>query len=126
MNITKYLPFRNEINALKAPSRKTPDHINQVFSHVDKHHIPRHNTRAHKILAILLLSTDACHLCELANQLLSQIDPSLDLQIEKFDVKTDHQLFHLYGARIPVLKRLDNNNELGWPFDLRQLQEFLG
>ena len=54
MNITKYLPFRNEINALKAPSRKTPDHINQVFSHVDKHHIPRHNTRAHKILAILL------------------------------------------------------------------------
>lgn len=67
-----------------------------------------------------------CHLCELAEQLLSQIDPASRLEVNKIDVKTDHQLFHLYGARIPVIKRVDNNNELGWPFDLELLQEFLG
>jgi len=71
-------------------------------------------------------SGENCHLCELAEQLLSQIDSVSSFQVDKFDVKTDHQLFHLYGARIPVLTREDNNNELGWPFDLEQLQEFLG
>ena len=70
-------------------------------------------------------SGENCHLCELAEQQLAQLDPTHELEITKFDVKTNHQLFHLYGVRIPVLKRLDNSNELSWPFELDQLQEFL-
>ncbi|GAC14803.1 glutaredoxin family protein [Aliiglaciecola lipolytica] len=66
-----------------------------------------------------------CHLCELAQALLDQVKSSYDLNVTKVDVKSDTQLFHLYGARIPVLKRMDTQAELGWPFDLTQLQEFL-
>lgn len=70
-------------------------------------------------------SGENCHLCELAEQLITQLDPAIRLEIDKFNVKNDHDLYHMYGARIPVLKRLDNSNELGWPFNLEQLQEFL-
>lgn len=70
-------------------------------------------------------SGENCHLCELAEKMLAQLDPALGLEVRKFDVKVEHDLHHLYGARIPVFKRLDNNSELGWPFELDQLQEFL-
>ena len=66
-----------------------------------------------------------CHLCKLAEQLLADLKSTDKLQVSKYDVKQDHDLYHLYGARIPVLKRLDNNSELGWPFDSKQLQEFI-
>jgi hypothetical protein len=41
------------------------------------------------------------------------------------DVRDSTDLYHLYGARIPVLYREDINSELPWPFDSFQLCEFL-
>ncbi len=76
-------------------------------------------------MTLVLYSSQQCHLCDIALDLLNQSVASTDLTIEKVDVKTDPQLFHLYGARIPVLKRIDNQQELGWPFDQQQLLEFL-
>jgi len=67
-----------------------------------------------------------CHLCDLAQQLLEQDQHYSELQIEKFDVSQDHNLYHLYGARIPVIKRIDTEAELGWPFTAQSLREFLG
>ncbi|RDV25964.1 glutaredoxin family protein [Alteromonas aestuariivivens] len=66
-----------------------------------------------------------CHLCDDALAILqaSRSWPSLD--IEKFNIREDTQLYHLYAVRIPVIKRLDNGEELGWPFDLTRLEQFL-
>ena len=47
------------------------------------------------------------------------------LDIEKVNIRNDANLYHLYGARIPVLKRADNNREIGWPFDSSTLETFL-
>ncbi|GAA6183344.1 glutaredoxin family protein [Aliiglaciecola sp. NS0011-25] len=66
-----------------------------------------------------------CHLCDLAHALLAEVATSYDLEVTTVDVKSDHQLYHLYGARIPVIQRQDNQKELGWPFDLMQLKGFL-
>ncbi len=76
-------------------------------------------------MIIHFYSGEHCHLCDLAQQLLDDLDTASSLQVSKIDVKSDHQLFHLYGARIPVLKRIDNDQELGWPFDMNDLREFV-
>lgn len=66
-----------------------------------------------------------CHLCDLADALLAQLPRGAVGEVNKVDIATDHQAYHLYAVRIPVLKREDNHNELGWPFTLEALEEFL-
>lgn len=66
-----------------------------------------------------------CCLCELAEQLVQQCAPAWYSQLQNVDIKSSPELYHLYAARIPVLKRLDKHTELGWPFDELQLIEFL-
>ena len=46
-------------------------------------------------------------------------------QLQEIDVKSDPQIYHLYGARIPVLVDTKQQQELAWPFDYQQLTEFL-
>lgn len=66
-----------------------------------------------------------CHLCNLADDLLAQLSDGTVGEVNKVDIATDHQAYHLYAVRIPVLKRKDNQGELGWPFTLQELEEFL-
>jgi hypothetical protein len=75
--------------------------------------------------SFLLFSTQACHLCELAETLLiSGLDPELH-QIDVIDIAYNDQLLESYGERIPVLKNEQTNEELGWPFDADQLHLFI-
>jgi hypothetical protein len=76
---------------------------------------------------LILFSAHDCGLCEQAEQLLRECDQiaSWYAGIKKIDVKTERQYFHLYGARIPVIKRTDKECDLAWPFDKQQLIEFL-
>ena len=74
---------------------------------------------------LILYSGQDCHLCDLALAQLEQVSAHHLQSVEKVDVKGDPALYHLYGARIPVFKRTDNNAELGWPFEPEQLQAFL-
>jgi hypothetical protein len=65
-------------------------------------------------------------LCEQAEVLLEQVDKkNAAFVLKKVDVRASTDLYHLYGARIPVLYREDINSELPWPFDFFQLCEFL-
>lgn len=79
---------------------------------------------------LYLYSTQGCHLCEEAYQLLKQA--GVEDQVKKIDIAFDDQLFECYGMRIPVVKscRPDENHqyddELGWPFQLNELQLWLG
>ncbi|GAC32774.1 glutaredoxin family protein [Paraglaciecola polaris] len=73
--------------------------------------------------AILFYSGKECCLCDDAEVIFNHVAPNA--LYTKVDVKTSTELYHLYGARIPVLKRQDSEQELGWPFNEQQLREFL-
>ena len=76
-------------------------------------------------VAYTLFGTTACHLCELAEDMLetiSQAEPGVI--VEKVDISASDELFERYGVRIPVL-RDPLGRELGWPFTAAQLREFI-
>ncbi|MFZ3467051.1 glutaredoxin family protein [Vibrio harveyi] len=70
---------------------------------------------------LTLYSTEGCHLCEMAFDLVSQI--GLAEQTHIVDIAFDDALFSHYGVTIPVLKYQDS--ELNWPFDLEKLKHWL-
>ncbi len=77
-------------------------------------------------MKIIFYTGPQCGLCDLADELLAQL-PQDNIDIEKVNIRQSSDLYHLYGARIPVLKIETQNGpkELGWPFDLKQLESFL-
>ncbi|MGI2870785.1 glutaredoxin family protein [Vibrio fluvialis] len=70
---------------------------------------------------ITLYSTEGCHLCEMAYDLLKQVQ--LVQQVNVVDIAFDGQLFSRYGVTIPVLSY--QNSELNWPFDINELTQWL-
>ena len=72
-------------------------------------------------MSIILFSGPECCLCDLAKAQLAQ----LQVSYQTIDVKQQSEYFHRYGARIPVVYRQDDQGELGWPFEVEQLAEFL-
>lgn len=77
------------------------------------------------MLKLTLFSGSECCLCDLAKALLDDVENEIDYKLTTIDVKAQREYFHQYGARIPVLHRPDNGQELGWPFNKSQLIEFL-
>ncbi|MEM0911835.1 MAG: glutaredoxin family protein [Pseudomonadota bacterium] len=74
-------------------------------------------------MTLILYSGPQCSLCDDAVELLYEVDQ--DIVFEKVNIRDSHELYHLYGARIPVLKRTDSNSELGWPFSKDDIKSFL-
>ena len=72
-------------------------------------------------MKLVLYSTSHCHLCEQAADLLAQAG----VEAEHVDIVEDDALLESYGTRIPVVKRLDNGEEIGWPFDAAMMLRFL-
>jgi len=82
-----------------------------------------------------LYGTSACHLCEIAEQMLQGLQQSQKQQsqkqagtafgFDKVDISESDTLFERYGVLIPVLKHPDGR-ELNWPFSQAQLEQFLG
>jgi hypothetical protein len=66
-----------------------------------------------------------CSLCDLADVELAKTSVFSSLTVEKVNIRDSTELYHQYGARIPVLKREDTNKEIGWPFDSADLEAFL-
>lgn len=77
------------------------------------------------IVKIYFYTGPHCSLCDLADLEIARTSMSSSLTIEKVNIRQSTELYHLYGARIPVLKRDDNNKEIGWPFTTADLEEFL-
>jgi hypothetical protein len=72
-----------------------------------------------------LYGTSACHLCEMAQDLLATqrlSDNSFDVEV--VDISETDVLVERYGVRIPVLQHPDER-ELNWPFAVPQLRDFL-
>ena len=70
---------------------------------------------------IELYGTSCCHLCEEAETVLREAG----IAAEYIDIADDDSLFEKYGVLIPVLRRIDNGAELGWPFDAASVVRFL-
>jgi glutaredoxin len=68
-------------------------------------------------MKLLLYGTLSCHLCEQAEAVLH----AAGVTAEYTDIAEDEALLEKYGMRIPVVRRVDNGTELGWPFDIAAL-----
>lgn len=76
-------------------------------------------------MKIMFYTGPQCSLCDLAMTQLSQTKQFAELDIESKNIREDSHLYHLYAVRIPVIKRVDNENEIGWPFTTDDLEVFL-
>ncbi|HKM37030.1 MAG TPA: glutaredoxin family protein [Thiopseudomonas sp.] len=63
-----------------------------------------------------LFGTLGCHLCEDAEQVLQSF-VAQGLVVELLDIIDSPQWLERYALTIPVLRRVDNGQELYWPFD---------
>jgi predicted DCC family thiol-disulfide oxidoreductase YuxK len=75
---------------------------------------------------IVLYTGKECHLCDIALRILQEAVPDRIQDLQKIDINSDHQLYHLYATRIPVVQRQDTQACLFWPFDHQGLMTFLG
>jgi len=78
-------------------------------------------------MLIHLYTTLGCHLCEHALALLNELEESngMTINLVQVEISDSDSLMQQYDIRIPVIKIVSNGAELGWPFDLSQLSEFL-
>ncbi len=72
-----------------------------------------------------LMTTEGCHLCDLAVPLLIEgMDPE-QFEVDLVDIAFEDVLVERYGTRIPVLRDAKSGVELDWPFTAPQLAQFL-
>jgi hypothetical protein len=72
---------------------------------------------------LILYYTEFCHLCDEAESLL--LAAGLGEHYEKVEIDDNPELLERYEIHIPVVKRIDNQLELFWPFDELSLAAFL-
>lgn len=76
-------------------------------------------------MSYVLFSKEACHLCELAQQVIVDVAASMPVEIYIEDISESESLVQQYGTRIPVLKNETNGRELDWPFTHSELLKWL-
>ena len=72
--------------------------------------------------ALTLYQRDDCHLCDLAIEVLAQARAP---EFDSVFIDGDDGLEARYGVRVPVLRDDARGAELDWPFDARQLRDWL-
>ncbi len=74
-------------------------------------------------MRLILFGTSGCHLCEQAEDIVNACVPD---GVETVDIAEQEQWQERYAVRIPVLYHPETKQELGWPFDLAGVEEFIG
>ena len=76
---------------------------------------------------IELFETEGCHLCVEAHALVLQFlkKSRRSYALARVEIASSEDLLQRYGVRIPVVKRMDTDEELAWPFDLQAIESFL-
>jgi len=72
---------------------------------------------------LILYGRHDCHLCDVAEQLLQQLEP--EPAYAKVDIDGQLDLLRAYGNSIPVLRAVGNSEVLCWPFDAAAVQCWL-
>ena len=77
-------------------------------------------------MKLILFGTAACHLCEMADELLIPLLKAYpQIQLEMIDIAEQSQWQEQYAIRIPVLLHPQSQQELGWPFDQAAVVKFI-
>ncbi|NOT10901.1 MAG: glutaredoxin family protein [Methylococcaceae bacterium] len=77
-------------------------------------------------MQLLLLGTAGCHLCELADAIVEHCAQSRgELTIERIDIAEFVHWQTQYATRIPVLYHPETGQDMGWPFDYNDLEQFI-
>jgi glutaredoxin len=74
---------------------------------------------------LILYTTQGCHLCEIALQLIQRTLARENFRLEEVEISNSERLVDDYGIRIPVLADPESRAELGWPFDAQQLLNYV-
>jgi hypothetical protein len=75
-------------------------------------------------MRVTLFTTEGCHLCEEAHELLLNVADNHNLQIDLCEIGDDDALVARYGIRIPVVQFADKD-ELDWPFNESDLKQII-
>ena len=67
-------------------------------------------------MQFILYATDFCQLCDEALALVEQALEAQEYDLEVIDISHSDELMEQYAYSIPVLKCLDCERELNWPF----------
>ncbi len=73
---------------------------------------------------IILFTTQGCHLCEQAHELLLDVAEKVPLDITLQEIGDDDDLVARYGIRIPVVVFPDKY-ELDWPFSQSDIEAII-
>ncbi|WP_417580122.1 glutaredoxin family protein [Nitrincola sp.] len=77
-----------------------------------------------KVCGLELMTTQGCHLCDEAVEVLLQVLDADRFAVDLVDIAFDDELMERYANRIPVLVIPASGAELDWPFDTEQLRHF--
>ena len=72
---------------------------------------------------LILYHQPGCHLCDDAETLLHTV--GLGSAYLKVDISADPELLMRYEIHVPVLQRVDDQQELYWPFEQHELDPFV-
>jgi len=73
-------------------------------------------------MRLILFGTSGCHLCEQAEVIVKACVPD---GVDYVDIAEQEQWQERYAVRIPVLYDQETKQELGWPFDLADVVDFI-
>ncbi len=73
---------------------------------------------------LTLYTTLGCHLCEQAKGIIDNSQFAGAIELEQAEIADSDNLMERYGIRIPVVKVVGGEAELGWPFDLEQFDSW--
>lgn len=77
------------------------------------------------MITLFLYTTEYCHLCEQALDILMNLEPAEPFALELVDIAGSDQLIDQYGERIPVVQIAPDGQTLCWPFDAGQARVLL-
>lgn len=75
---------------------------------------------------LVLYHTLGCHLCEQAEQIAAPLARDHGWLLQLRDIADEKVLLERYSTRIPVLCDPLRGREIGWPFSVDEVCEFLG
>lgn len=74
---------------------------------------------------IILYTTEACHLCELALEQIEQSECFEQCLLTEVDISSDLELLRQFATRIPILTAVGASDHLFWPFDHYEVTQWI-
>lgn len=74
---------------------------------------------------LILYTTEACHLCELALEQIEQSECFDRIVLTEVDIATDIDLLRQFATRVPVMTAVGSKDHLFWPFDHYDVTQWL-